>query len=192
MLGKRNPPVVCENGAIIFFPNDTSKKTISFLSEDQRKEFNKLQDRVSKIRLKSIFAASEVEVLMRNHRMTSIDFRIQHKITKVGIPDLYGELSTFIESQFDLDSFSVVSSLNSLSIQLKNINKLVGVKKAIELLGLKRNEIFLIGMGDAPNDKELLEGADLSIAVREGASQYAKLFINQGDVAAIMTLNHIK
>lgn len=142
LLGKRNLPVICENGSVIFFPNDVSRKTTSLLSEHQHRELNKLQAEVPNIRLNGRFANQGAEVLIRNHRMTTIDFRIQNKITKVGMPELYEDLLNFIESQYDLDGFTAVSSLNSLSIQPKNNNKLTGVEKALEALGLKRSDIF--------------------------------------------------
>lgn len=192
LLGGRNLPVVCENGSLIFFPNDSFKKPISLLSEGQNKELKRLQKQLPNLHLNDHFSNQGAEVLIRNHRMTSIDFRIQNIKTKVGMPDLHEDLENFINSQFNLDGFIAVSSLNSLSVQPKNSNKLNGVVKALETINLERKEIFLIGMGDAPNDKELLEGADLGIAVRSGASKNADIFVDAGENVILNVLELLK
>lgn len=191
LLGGKNNPVICENGTLIYFPNDVSKKTISLLTDEQNDELQRLKAEVPTIYLSNTFSNRGAEVLIRSNRLTSIDFRIQNIDTKQGMPELYYDLLNFIEEQFDLDGFVPVSSHNSLSIQPKSCNKLTGIEKVLELMQIPRENIFLIGLGDAENDKELLEGSNLGIAVRKDAAEYADICVDMGEITSLALLSHL-
>jgi len=47
-------------------------------------------------------------------------------------------------------------------------------------------------MGDAPNDKELLTGSDLSIAVGKGTAINADFFIDNGEAVTLKVLSYLE
>ena len=117
--------------------------------------------------------------------------RVQY-IGGVGDPTLYGELAQLLSERFDLTDLDLVSSNNSLSIQPRGINKGVAFLQALALEGIIRSSIFIVGLGDAPNDKELFEQADLRIGVRKEAEPLADIIVNEGDRATLVVMKGMK
>jgi hydroxymethylpyrimidine pyrophosphatase-like HAD family hydrolase len=94
--------------------------------------------------------------------------------------------------KFDLTNMDLVSSNSSLSIQPKGINKGSAFLQALTLMDLNRNGLFVIGLGDALNDKEIFEQSDLGIAVRKGAKADADLTVDEGDKTTLLVMRNIK
>lgn len=131
------------------------------------------------------------ELLIKSSRIATIEMRIQH-MSGVGDPSLYEELAQMLVGRFDLSNLDLVSSNNSLSVQPRGINKGTAFLQALAAMGIERSSLFVIGLGDAPNDREIFEQADLGFAVRKGAKAHADLVVDEGDRTTLLVMQGMK
>jgi hydroxymethylpyrimidine pyrophosphatase-like HAD family hydrolase len=185
LVSHRELPIICENGAVLFFP--TKGREIVLATDAQRQQMDEVKGHISQV-------GSEFrdrELLIKDNRIATIEMRIQHA-SGIGDPTLYGELAQLLSGRFDLTDLDLVSSNNSLSIQPRGINKGKAFLEALTLLGLKRRSLFVVGLGDAPNDREIFEQSDLGIAVRKGAKDNADIVVDEGDKTTLLVMQNIK
>lgn len=188
LLASKNLPVICENGSVLFFPNSRDREIVILAPADHLAKVNLIKQSTFS---ENLFG-SDVELIIRKNRLATVEFRIQSLETKVGMPEFHERLIKHLINSFDLEDLTIISSRSSLSLQSCQIDKGSGLKKALETLGIERKDIFIVAMGDAPNDAELLKCADLSIAVKKGALANADFVVDSGDLAALEVMKSIK
>lgn len=184
LVANRGLPIICENGAVLFFPEEGEE--IILATDEQRKQIDEVRKKISEV--SSEFR--DRELIIKDGRIATIEMRVQH-VSGVGDPTMYDELTQLLLGRFDLSGLELVSSNNSLSIQPRGINKGTAFLQALTMMNLRRGGLFVIGLGDAPNDREIFERADLGIAVRDGAKTSADIFVNQGDKATLLVMQNL-
>lgn len=131
------------------------------------------------------------ELVIKENRRATVELRVQSRLG-IGDPTAYTNLvDILLQSKLDLEGLRFVSSSSSLSIQAKDINKGNAFLRALKLLDIDRKDVFVIGLGDAENDQEIFQEADLGIAVRNPASHMADLFIDGGDKTALQIMRYV-
>lgn len=180
----RGLPIICENGAVLFFP--ARGEEIVLATDEQRQQVDEIK--------KNIFGVSSNfknrELLIKNKRIATIEMRIQH-MSGVGDPSLYEDLVQMLSERFDLSNLDLVISNNSLSIQPRGINKGTAFLHALSVMGFKRSSLFVVGLGDAPNDREIFEQSDLGIGVRNEAGQFSDIIVNEGDKVTLAVIKAV-
>lgn len=181
-LAKDNTPIVCENGAVLYFPRE---ERVEVLATDR--------DLLAVNRIKSLVAQTnwagefpEHEVLISTDRFASFEIRVQDPSGR-GDPRYYAflreRLLTLGEGEIES-----VSSQSSLSVHPKGFTKATGFSRALDSLGIRRESCIVIGMGDGANDVDIFNTADLSIAVASRVGQFATITCNEGEKAALSVL----
>lgn len=185
LVAHRDLPIICENGAVLFFP--AKGEEIVLATDEQMQQIDEIKGNIFQVG----YYFRNRELLIKNNRIATIEMRIQH-MSGVGDPTLYGELAQMLLRRLDLTNLDLVSSNNSLSIQPRGINKGTAFLQALVMMGLERSSLFVIGLGDAPNDREIFEQADLGIGVRKGAKAHADLVVDEGDRATLLVMQKMK
>lgn len=83
---------------------------------------------------------------------------------------------------------SIVQSGESVCIQHSSVNKGVALRQALKLIGIERSDAYVISLGDAQNDRSLLEEADLSIGVHQSMRPHANHTYTNGVDSALRVL----
>lgn len=185
LVAGKNLPILCENGGVLYFPD--SGNTLVLTTDQQIAQLDDLRKLIATMRVTPELA--QRELIFRTQRLATIEVRIQDK-SGVGTPQFYPELERLVKEQFDTSALDFVSSNNSMSIHAKGINKRSGFQEALKHMGLRREAIFVIGLGDAVNDKPIFEEADLGIAVRPTAQGLSDIFVDGGDQVALSVLTY--
>lgn len=165
-LSRPPMPIIGENGGVIIDPSDNSiipainSKELIALTET----LSNLPDIVSLLHQRLIVPNIH-EILIDNTRKTSIEIRIQDKISKVGSPLIHQESANFLRKNIISNHLVIVCSDSSVSIHPLSISKGNAVHHVISSLALDRSELFIVALGDADNDRSLFEMADIGIGV---------------------------
>ncbi len=141
-------PIVAENGGVVFY----------------RREIEILQDN-----------GTALEAYERIKNMKGVErlFTDRWRISEVGLkkgPDIEG-----IKERLKSLPVSVVTTGYAIHIMDGRMNKMRGIERGAELLGIKTGEILAIG--DSHNDMEMLEGCGMS-GVPASASDEVKMVAN--------------
>jgi HAD superfamily hydrolase (TIGR01484 family) len=196
-------PIIGENGGTIIFPqfNDgqspASHKIVHTARNDELIKLLEISTDlpilVNLLHQNSIVPIDH-EILVDHSRKTSLEIRIQNKITKVGSSLIHGASSLFLREKIGNSKLSVISSGSSVSIHPATISKGNAVLQVIDNLGIDRNKLFIVGIGDADNDESLFQIADLGIGVEEatiGKSEITCLGGEDTTIAVIKAIGEI-
>ena len=74
----------------------------------------------------------------------------------------------------DVPNFVVVDNGGSVTVQHKNINKATGFQFYLKNQGIDQHAVYVVGLGDAPNDQQIFEQAHTSI----GFSKIVKALVD--------------
>lgn len=173
--------IVCENGGVII---NAQGEEIVVATPEEQEDLQQMKAILSTFDLQMHFP--DLEVHIRTSRKSLIEVRIQDEKGKGDpAPHALAEqiLNTLIQP-LGL-SLQAVSSNYSVSIQPKSISKARGLHAALKQYGIDRDDIFVIAMGDGPNDKELLQDADIGIAVGTPAKDFANVLVQGGENTAL-------
>ncbi len=186
-ITQEGAPMICENGAVIFFP--TTGDTITLVRDEQKKLLDEIGSYINS--KQQTYLDRGTEVLIAKDRVATMELRVQ-ELSGVGKPELYPGLIKDIHGTFRMDGMQIVSSNNSVCIQPNNISKGNALITALDMMGLGKEVFFVIGLGDAPNDQSIFKNSNLSIAVRPAAKDFANYFVNSGDETSLAVLRSLK
>lgn len=85
----------------------------------------------------------------------------------------------------------VVDTRASVTIQHKDVNKGSAFRTYLELIGIPRDSIYVIGMGDGENDTEIFDEADLSLGFSRAVSHMVDIDVPFGPQAVSHVLGVI-
>jgi trehalose-6-phosphatase len=103
-------------------------------------------------------------------------------------------LTKTLRDRIDIDGIEVVNTHDSVTIQSADVNKAKGFLRLLDELGINRNSIFMISMGDGENDVPMFHEADMSIAFGDNrkVTPYADLNMGADSLSASRALNVIR
>ncbi len=180
-------PMICENGAVIFFP--TTGNSVTLVRNEQRQLLDDIGSYITSIQ--TTYLDRGKEVLIAKDRVATMELRAQ-ELSGIGAPELYPGIIEDIYRTFYMDGMEIVSSNNSVCIQPNNISKGNALKIALDMMGLGRESFFVVGLGDAPNDQSIFKNSNLSVAVRPHAKDFADYFVNSGDETSLTVMRSLK
>lgn len=189
-LSRPPMPIIAENGGIIFRPDqNTFIETHPSSIEDN--PLNSLgvdlESHIEQLRERGIINAT-MEANTDRTRKTSIELRIQDKLTKVGSPLVHKEVADFLHPLMIDHHLIAISSGSSVSIHVPEISKGDSVLRVLESL---RNDIFLVALGDNKNDTSLFEISDFGIGVGQDTIGLCDVTCLGGEAVSLAVLQKI-
>lgn len=179
-----NQPVICENGGVIFFPA-TGKKQIlaptNFLDD-----IRGLQDKFNTQPPLSIPGQS----LFTKPGETVLWLRMQDQSGN-GKPEIHQQLAWAIKEKIDRGKFQVTSGGSSVIIQSPETSKKLAFLTLLNHFSIDRSRIFVIGLGDAPNDEPIFQASDFAIGVKSQTFGYVNEVCPFGKQTALEVLKVI-
>lgn len=169
-------PVITENGGVINVPD--GKGSFDHINLVPKNKIDMMQEWIED-------AAGQLHRIPRNQRfikklgMTSIIARLQDESGNSTV-DHQQILLKDLQDIGIPDGIEVSRTGRSLSIQSEGVNKASGFREVLNLAGVDRRDITVIGIGDAPNDAAIFKEADLSIGVDRRVKNMVNIAMNRG------------
>jgi len=190
MIGETSLPIICENGAVIirWIGKGWSERLV--VEPDEVGEINKIAELIEGAR---DLVDKEMEVKIKKNKAATVELRVHDREGR-GVGAYYDKIAQWVLEQVDSSKVDVCSSGSSISFQPKNTSKGRAFEKLCQLEGWNREEMFVVGIGDAANDKGIFEVADLSVGVRPATKKVAEFMIDGGDetfIRVIKTVNRL-
>lgn len=189
LLSKPTMPIIVENGGAIFHPETQTLKILA--TRQQIESLEQVTHMLSPLQLLPQNGLEENELLIDMTRKTSIEIRIQNKITKIGNPDMHSEAASILQSIVSSLHLEAVSSGSSVSIHAPEITKGAAVLLFLSQAGIRRDAVTLLSMGDNLNDLSLFSIADISVGVGEKTRGHAQFVCPLGELASTGVLSTI-
>lgn len=166
-LVRPDVPIVVENGGSLAFKD---KDGVRFVDVVEPHVPDKL--------------AGVFEKLQGNRKELGVEAHTTIKLGRtlidlVGISDPYG-LASRMDALIDDPSVRTVFTGSTLTVQDQSVSKPGGFLKYLDTAGLDRSNLYVVGMGDAPNDRETFDHADLSLAFHEDVAPLADIHVTEG------------
>lgn len=189
-LSRPPMPIIAENGGIIFRPDqNTFIETHPPLIKNNpfRPLSVDLESHIEQLREHGIINAT-MEANIDRSRKTSIELRIQDKLTKVGNPLVHKEIADFLHPLMIDHHLVAITSGSSVSIHVPEISKGDSILRVLESL---RNDIFLVALGDNKNDTSLFEISDFGIGVGQDTIGLCDITCLGGEIISLAVLQKI-
>ncbi|MDQ3098126.1 MAG: HAD family hydrolase [bacterium] len=179
-------PVIAENGGILV---SQRHGTLEYLDLVHHHELGLLEEIQHELTDKLIGIPSGLKLVFKRGR-TMLITRLQDD-EGLTMPHCQEWLEENINSLISVPSMRVVNSRVSVTIQHKDINKRTAFQYYLSLQDIARDSIFVIGMGDGENDKEIFEEADLSLGFSDVVKSMVDIYVPHGAVVTPDILNRI-
>lgn len=180
-------PAIVENGGILAI---NKKGKIEFIELVDTSELTILEEIRSIIteRLKEIPGNLKL-VFKRGRTMLVARLQDQKGFT---MPHYQEWLEDSINAVISTPNLRVVNSRVSVTIQHKNINKRTAFQHYLNIRNISRDNVFVIGMGDGENDKEIFDEADLRIGFSDAVKSMVDINVPHGAILTPDILNAMK
>lgn len=176
-------PVISENGGVIHILDRGVERRVVLAPDHSRDRIIKWLDGVKD----QLNHSHKGRHLSLKHGETIVIARYQTSNGKVTRADQLLLLKRL--RQLNPPSWlSIVQSGESVCIQHASVNKGLALREALKLLGIERSDAYVISLGDAQNDRSLLEEADLSIGVHQSMRPHATHTYTNGVDSALRVL----
>jgi len=109
----------------------------------------------------------------------------------VGRPEIHQELAMVVSNTISDPDFCVVSTASSVTIQPRTVSKGNAFLKLLQMMDVNREDIFVVGLGDADNDVGIFEESDLSVGVHERVFNLTDLSSTLGTLASKQVISMI-
>lgn len=162
-----NGILIAENGGLIL-KRDGS---IMWTAEQDKAAVDAVHEQVQH-ELPRIFTMPQAMRLIAKQGLTSVIVRAQHSGGQHN-PTVQTDLQQALQETVGSE-WVVVNGGRSLTVQRPGVSKI----NALKHTGLDRRLHALIGMGDSENDIDLLQAADISIAVGERIAEHADFVVD--------------
>lgn len=171
--GLVNPavPIISENGGVLHLLDENNQHQKIQIAPKNSKEkivewinVAKVQERLGYAGLTLALKYGDTMVIMRYQDEDGESVR-----------DDQGVLLSQLEELDPPSWLSLVPSGESVCLQDKSVNKAEGFRAALEYLNIKRSEVHVIGIGDAPNDRAIFEESDESVGVNSAVHPYVNV-----------------
>jgi hydroxymethylpyrimidine pyrophosphatase-like HAD family hydrolase len=180
-LVRPNVPIIVENGGSLAFQDKNGLRFVDVVDPDVPAKL-----------------AAAYETLESNRKQLGLDFGTEIKLGRTMVdligmrcPDGLAELAGRIENLVADPSIRAVDTGSTITIQDRSVHKPGGFMAYLDIAGIDRGNIYEVGMGDAPNDAEVLAHADLSLAFHERVALLADIHVTDGAAAAPAVLRAI-
>lgn len=171
-------PVIAENGGTLAFHYDEGPGFLDLVDTADLSLLNKVQEDIAN----EVISVPEGQRLAFKVGRTMLLARIQDKD---GVCEPHHQAWLQEQVQPLLPSrLRAVDTRGSVTIQHRDVDKRSGFQTYLELCGIKRSDIFVVGMGDGPNDKEIFEEADLRIGFSSAVRDLVDIDVPAGPQAA--------
>lgn len=189
-LTNENDYVIAINGALVSRASDYSVISASAVltGKDVKYIYNKVRDletyfhvftsKDDLVNQKSKFSDDEEKRLGLTIKVVDFlkDIEDEDEIHKVVLEeqkDILDKITSKIPSEL-FEKYNMIRSVDfMLEFMKKGCNKAIGLEKLAQYLGIKREEI--IALGDADNDREMIEYAGLGVAMGNAKDEIKKL-----------------
>lgn len=184
-LAKVHTPIIAENGGTLVY---ASSGKLNFVDLVEHDDFAVLKDYTYSA-LESLGSLPSGQNLIIKEGRTCMITRLEDD-TGVVWPEHQNWLSEKLKLILTGVAVSVVNSRTSVTVQLEGIDKRRAFRTYLNLLGVNRDDICVIGLGDAENDFPIFEEADISIGFSDRVEEYTDLLAPNGvsDVANILNV----
>lgn len=181
-----NRPVITENGGCLVYALDCGGVQFVDLVDN---EHLPLLEKTRQL------VAEQVTDIPSDHRLafkmgrTMLLARIQDKAGNCP-PEQQALLAEQIQ-QIAPAELSVSDTRASVTVQHADTSKGKAFEYYLALCGLRRSDVFVVGMGDAPNDKSIFDISDVRIGFSEAVRHMVDMSIPDGARAAALVLRSL-
>lgn len=188
LLHGRDLPMILENGGVLYVPNAVEgPRLIPLATREQLDAIAGVKQALVE-RIHDFPHSSDEELLLRLERVTNLEIRLQARTGEVSSHERYLDLMEYIRLITRIDGLHMTHAGAALCIEADGINKQTGIEAALAHMGISRNDVYILGFGDARNDEGLFRAADFGVAVRRAAAPYADAFVDAGPAVLRRTL----
>lgn len=187
-------PIITENGGAVIFPTTKEVRVLTKEFEGTTLLLERLIVELEKHLLPML--PTDQQLVTKLGSSIAV-LRLQNN-QGVGQPQFQAWLcqkikdAPFVLNSSQLLDFSIRNTRSSVTIQHKDTSKGKAFEVTLKEMGISRSDIFVIGMGDAENDKEIFESADLSIGMSEQVRSMSEFCIPNGSNTIVQTLKLIR
>lgn len=188
LLHGRDVPIILENGGVLYMPNAVEgPRVIPLATREQLHAIAGVKQALLE-RIHDFPHNLEEELLLRLERVTNLEIRLQKRTGEVSSLERYLDLMEHIRSITPMDGLHMTHAGAAMCIEADGINKQTGILAALAHMGIRRDDVYILGFGDARNDEGLFKVADFGVAVRKAAAPYADAFVDGGPAVLRRTL----
>lgn len=183
-------PAIIENGGAIAYANPTDPTEIVYesLVDDMRPELTRVGQQIfDDFEAMRLDPAKGLTVTL-GRTMLLLDLFGQYGIK----PEEFAELATMVEPYVMHPDLKVVDTRNSVTIQHRIASKGHGFDAYLQRRGLERKNVFVVGMGDGPNDAEIFSSADVRLGFSPAVENLVDISVPEGSAASAGVLRAIR
>jgi hydroxymethylpyrimidine pyrophosphatase-like HAD family hydrolase len=151
-------PIIAENGGTLVFEG---VKERGFLDLVAAEDVQLLKKNAS-MALESLDSLPSGQRLVVKQGRTFVIARLEDEAGVVSDRHQMW-LENQLKTRFAEDGVQIINSRLSIAMQLRGVNKGDGFLTYLDLLGIKRSHVCVVGMGDADNDTEIFDVSDVRI-----------------------------
>ena len=178
-LVQRHTPVIVENGgAILFLSESGSLECIDLVRPEDMEQLGAVRQLVGEA-IRDLPAGQQ---LIFKVGRTMLLARLQDD-QGTSLPHHQQWLAERIRGLMPPSSLQVVDTRASVTIQHEDVNKGEAFRRYLGLVGVPRDSIYVIGMGDGENDAEIFDEADLSLGFSDSVSHMVDIDVPLGPQA---------
>lgn len=181
-------PVIAENGGTILFREGDGQIACMDLVEPEEVQLLKKK---AMLALEGVADDPRGRNLVVKEGRTMVLARLQDAQGGTSVADQQW-LTGYLRRSLDDGSIKVVDTKTSVTIQSADVSKATGFDTYLDLYGITREEVQVIGMGDGDNDHEIFDVADVSIGFSDAVRDLVDVHVAEGAQAATHVLRTIK
>lgn len=170
-------PVIAENGGVLasWSPVKGSLDLEYLVTDEQR---NEIADTAKRLDLELDDSFGRRVYLAQYATMLELNLLSRD-------PADFSDLAEHVDSYLDPTQLKSVYTNGNVTVQGLDVSKASGFEAYLQKRGLKREDLFVVGMGDALNDTGIFASADLSIGFSSDVAEMVDIVIP--DRWAVMT-----
>jgi hydroxymethylpyrimidine pyrophosphatase-like HAD family hydrolase len=179
-------PVIAENGGVMVYNRDNSLRYENLAPESTT---GYLEDVVKKLESDAPAPNGDKKLVIKIGR-TMLITRVQDA-NGATTPDDQAWLLDKVNQSLPSPELVAVDNRVSIGVLHKDVNKVAAFMYYLTQTGTKREDIFVVGMGDGENDREILQESNLSIGFGEVVRKYVDICLPGTDEAVSEALQKI-
>lgn len=186
LVHPRTPVIVEDGGCILFQTPGGGVETIDLVEPRDVEMLGYMGHLISE----SVTAAAPDSRLTLKMGRTMLLARLQDRHGDTS-PERNRELARTIQGILPESPLQVVDTRASVTVQHRDVNKGRAFRSLLDMMGVERDSVYVVGLGDGPNDREIFEEADLSLGFSPAVSELVDIDIPTGHRAAADVLDII-
>jgi len=169
-------PVIVENGGSILFRGSHGEiECIDLIRSEDMQELAEMRQLA--VELIHDIPAGQRLIFKMGRTMLLARLQDEHGSS---LPHHQQWLAERLRAIMSSSPLQVVDTRVSVTVQHADVNKGTAFRKYLELTGVLRDSIYVIGMGDGENDIELFNEADLRLGFSEAVASFVDIDIPHG------------